>query len=167
MFFALISMLWHRQAISESKLNELFSSAECRIRTQGLRHHIVSRVIARWQIDWAIENQAKNLRQNIHAKLVCVYFWNCAICFGINICTITRHYTDDHTHENSFRKLWRLNPVKAGLCITLYSSSPSVVDNLSPGLDNYDWLVAANKLFAIVHVPWRPQLIWALEVNYI
>ena len=30
----LISMLWHRQAISESKGDKLSSSAECRIRTQ-------------------------------------------------------------------------------------------------------------------------------------
>ena len=33
----LISMLWHRQAIFESKGGNLSSSAECRIRTQGLR----------------------------------------------------------------------------------------------------------------------------------
>ena len=31
----LISMLWHRQAIFESKWDKLSSSAECRIRTQG------------------------------------------------------------------------------------------------------------------------------------
>ena len=31
----LISMLWHRQAIFESKGDKLSSSAECRIRTQG------------------------------------------------------------------------------------------------------------------------------------
>ena len=34
----LIPMLWHRQAIFESKGDKLSSSAECRIRTQGLRH---------------------------------------------------------------------------------------------------------------------------------
>ena len=40
----LISMLWHRQAIFESKGDKLSSSAECRIRThQGLRHQIASR----------------------------------------------------------------------------------------------------------------------------
>ena len=58
----LISMLWHRQAIFESKGDKLSSSAECRIRThQGLRHQIASRLNARWQTDWAIEDQAKNL----------------------------------------------------------------------------------------------------------
>ena len=58
----LISMLWHRQAIFELKGDKLSSSAECRIRThQGLRHQIASRLNARWQTDWAIEDQAKNL----------------------------------------------------------------------------------------------------------
>ena len=55
-------MLWHRQAIFESKGDKLSSSAEGRIRThQGLRHQIASRLNARWQTDWAIEDQAKNL----------------------------------------------------------------------------------------------------------
>ena len=58
----LISMLWHRQAIFESKGDKLSSSAEGRIRThQGLRHQIASRLNARWHTDWAIEDQAKNL----------------------------------------------------------------------------------------------------------
>ena len=58
----LISMLWHRQAIFESKGDKLSSSAEGRIRThQGLRHQIASRPNARWQTDWAIEAQAKKL----------------------------------------------------------------------------------------------------------
>ena len=57
----LISMLWHRQAIFESKGDKLSSSAEGRIRTQGLRHLFVSRLNARWQTYWAIEDQAKNL----------------------------------------------------------------------------------------------------------
>ena len=57
----LISMLWHRQAIFESKGDKLSSSAECRIRIQGLRHLFASRLNARWQTDWAIEDQAKNL----------------------------------------------------------------------------------------------------------
>ena len=55
----LIVMIWHRQATFESKGDKLSSSAECRIRTQGLRHQIASRLNARWQIDWAIEDQAK------------------------------------------------------------------------------------------------------------
>ena len=57
----LISMLWHRQAIFKSKGDKLCSSAECRIWTWGLRHQIASRLNARWQTDWAIEDHAKNL----------------------------------------------------------------------------------------------------------
>ena len=58
----LISMLWHRQAIFKSKGDKLCSSAECRIGTRGPRHQIASRLNARWQTDWAIEDQAKNLK---------------------------------------------------------------------------------------------------------
>ena len=58
----LISMLWHREAISESKGDKLSFSAEGRIRThQGLRYQIASRLNARWQTDWVIEDQAKKL----------------------------------------------------------------------------------------------------------
>ena len=57
----LISMLWHRQAIFKSKGDKLCSSAECRIWTRGPRHQIASRLNARWQTDWAIEDQAKKL----------------------------------------------------------------------------------------------------------
>ena len=57
----LISMLWHRQAIFKSKGDKLCFSAECRIWTRGPRHQIASRLNARWQTDWAIEDQAKNL----------------------------------------------------------------------------------------------------------
>ena len=57
----LISMLWHRQAIFKSKGDKLCSSGEYRIWTRGPRHQITSRLNARWQTDWAIENQAKNL----------------------------------------------------------------------------------------------------------
>ena len=64
----LILMLWHRQAIFESKGDKLSSSAESRIQThQGLRHQIASRLNAHWQTDWAIEDQAKNL--NLTARL--------------------------------------------------------------------------------------------------
>ena len=55
----LISMLWHRQAIFESKGDKLSSSAECRILTQGLRHLFASRLYACWQTYWAIKDQAK------------------------------------------------------------------------------------------------------------
>ena len=57
----LISMLWHRQAIFKSKGDKLSSSAEGRIWTRDPRHLIASRLNARWQTDWAIEDQAKKL----------------------------------------------------------------------------------------------------------
>ena len=57
----LISMLWHRQAIFKSNGDKLCSSAECGIWTRGPRHQIASRLNARWQTHWAIEDQAKNL----------------------------------------------------------------------------------------------------------
>ena len=57
----LISMLWHRQAIFKSKGDKLCSSAECKIWTWGPRHQSASRLNGRWQTDWAIEDQAKNL----------------------------------------------------------------------------------------------------------
>ena len=56
----LISMLWHTQAILESKWDKLSSSAEYRIRTQGLRHLFASRLNVCWQAGWAIDDQAKN-----------------------------------------------------------------------------------------------------------
>ena len=43
-------MLWHRHAMFKSKGDKL-PSAECRIRTQGLRHQIASRLNARWQTE--------------------------------------------------------------------------------------------------------------------
>ena len=57
----LISMLWQRKAIFKSKGDKLCSSAECSIWTLGPRHQMASRLNARWQTDWAIEDQAKNL----------------------------------------------------------------------------------------------------------
>ena len=57
----LISMLWHRHAIFKSKGDKLCSSAESRIWTRDPRHQFASRLNARWQTDWAIEDQAQNL----------------------------------------------------------------------------------------------------------
>ena len=57
----LISMLWHRQAIFKSIGDKLCSSAESRIWSRDPRHQFASRLHARWQTDWAIEDQAKKL----------------------------------------------------------------------------------------------------------
>ena len=45
----------------ESKGHVLSASAEYRIRTPGLWNRILSRLNARWQTDWAIEDQVKHL----------------------------------------------------------------------------------------------------------
>ena len=39
----------------EMRIEKLSSCAECRIRTQGLRHQLASRLNVHWQTDWAIE----------------------------------------------------------------------------------------------------------------
>ena len=65
-FWVYISMLWCRHAIFESNGDKLSSSAECKIRTQCLWNRISSRMEARWQADWAIEDQAKNLNSIAH-----------------------------------------------------------------------------------------------------
>ena len=62
----LISMFWHRQAIFKSKGDKLSSSAESRIWTRDPRHQFASRLNARWQTDWAIDDQAKNLNSTAH-----------------------------------------------------------------------------------------------------
>ena len=59
MFVVIIYTLWYKQALFESKWDKLSSSAECRIRTQGIRHQIASRLNARWQTHWPIGDQNK------------------------------------------------------------------------------------------------------------
>ena len=83
----LISMLWHRQAIFESKGDKLSSSAECRIRTQGLRHLFASRLNARWQTDWAIEDQVHvHALMNSTNTLICLKgVWFAIWCAGLGI----------------------------------------------------------------------------------
>ena len=88
----LISMLWHRQAIFNSKGDKLCSSAECRIWTRGPRHQIASRLNARWQTDWAIEDQAKNLNstarpydQRAFSPLGPTVSWLLHLALAINI----------------------------------------------------------------------------------
>ena len=83
----LISMLWHRQAIFKSKGDKLCSSAECGIWTRDPRHQIASRLNARWQTDWAIEDQGPKmifLQYDISDIYIyiCIYIYalNCSKC---------------------------------------------------------------------------------------
>ena len=97
-------MLWHRQAIFESKGDKLSSSAECRIRTQGLRHLFASRSNACWQTDWAIEDQAKNIHTYIHACMhTCIHTYiRTYIHTYLHTCVLTHVRTYIHTciHTN-------------------------------------------------------------------
>ena len=56
-------MLWHRQAIFQSKGDKLCSSAECRIWTRGPRHQIASRLNARQPFPMISEHSAHLTRQ--------------------------------------------------------------------------------------------------------
>ena len=102
----LISMLWHRQAIFESKGDTLSSSAECRIRThQGLRHQIASRPNARWQTDWAIGDQTKNLNstarpydQRAFSPLDPTAVWHSHLTLAIYLFVVTHIHTYIHTY---------------------------------------------------------------------
>ena len=58
MFWMAIKCFWIEL---KSKGDKLCSSAESRIWTRDPRHQIASRLNARWQTDWAIEDRAKNL----------------------------------------------------------------------------------------------------------
>ena len=99
----LISRLWHRQAIFESKGDTLSSSAGCRIRTQGLRHLFASKLNARWQTDWAIEDQAKKL------ELYSPSLWSASIQPTRPHCQLALHtyvrtyiHTNIHTYINTY-----------------------------------------------------------------
>ena len=54
-------MLWHRLAIFQSKGNKFSSSAECRFEPIGSQTPNHEQT-ARWQTEWAIEDQDKNLK---------------------------------------------------------------------------------------------------------
>ena len=100
----LISMLWHRQAIFESKGDKLSSSAECRIRTQkGLWNRISSRLNARWQTDWAIEDQAKNFNST-----ACPYDQRAFSPLDIYIYAYAYTYTYTHIyiHTYIYMEIW-------------------------------------------------------------
>ena len=114
----LISMLWHRQAIFESKGDKLSSSAESKIRThQSLRHQIASRLNARWQTDWAIEDQAKNLNltarrydQRAFSPLDPTAVWHTYIHFYSGICTGTGNIFIGDFRMSMLRWFWESTP---------------------------------------------------------
>ena len=98
----LISMLWHRQVIFESKGDKLSSSAESRIRTQGLRHLFASRLNACWQTDWAIAWSAPSHYLN--------WWWNIVYWTLRNKCEWNcNHYSYIFNQENALGNVvWKM-----------------------------------------------------------
>ena len=134
----LISMLWHRQAIFESKGDKLSSSAESRIRNhQDLRHQIASRLNAHWQTDWAIEDQAKNLNstalphdQRAFSPLDPTAVWHSHLALAIYMFVVVNF---DALAQASDIRIERRQVVF--LCWE-QDSNPSVSDTKSPA----DWM---------------------------
>ena len=107
-----ISMLWHRQAIFKSKRDKLCSSAECRIWTRDPRHQIASRLNARWQTDWAIEDQAKILNltalpydQRAFSPIDPTVTWLLHLALAISICVVVNF--DVLTQASDIQIEWR------------------------------------------------------------
>ena len=119
----LISMLWHRQAIFKSKRDKLCSSAECRIWTRGPRHQIASRLNARWQTDWTIEDQAKKLEFDSPS------LWSASIqliiitvvCYGFDI---QQYFLPEiFVHVTQINEVWHWHTT--GMELELWSSNES------------------------------------------
>ena len=78
----LIPILWHRQTIFESKGDKLSSDAECRIRTQGLKHLFTSRLNA-WPTELSriklinLNSTARTYDQQAFSPLDLTASWLC------------------------------------------------------------------------------------------
>ena len=86
----LISMLWHKQAIFESKGDKLSSSAESRIRThQGLRHQIASRMPTDKLAElssiklWNLNSTARPYDQRAFSPLDLTAIWHSHLALAI------------------------------------------------------------------------------------
>ena len=88
----LISMLWHKQAIFESKGDKLSSSAESRIRThQGLRHKIASRMpidklaeLSRIKL-WNLNSTARPYDQRAFSPFDLTAIWHSHLALAISM----------------------------------------------------------------------------------
>ena len=135
----LISMLWHRQKLYKSKGDKLCSSAECRIWTRGLRHQIASRLNARWQTDWAIEDQAKNLEldsPSLWSASIQPTWPHCQLTFAPGCGDIYICYCEFRCSGTGKRYSNR----KETSCVPLLNArfEPGVSDTKSPA----DWMLA-------------------------
>ena len=178
----LISMLWHRQAIFKSKGDKLCSSAECRIWTRGPRHQIASRLNARWQTDWANEDQAKKLNstarpydQRAFSPLDPTVSWLSHLALAIYIFVVVNFDALAQASNIQIKRrqvvflcrMQALNPGsqkpnrlqnrKEKSCVPLQNAGyePGVPDTKSPA----DWMVAdkSTELWRIKLKTWTRQ----------
>ena len=111
----LISMLWHWQAIFESKGDKFSSSAECRIRTQGLKHQNASRRNAYWHMYWIIimkyqfssviimsHKSGYVYNTNVFLYLSSIHSWACGLLVSSSYLSYayTKEWTNLHLAEN-------------------------------------------------------------------
>ena len=135
----LISMLWHRQAIIASKGDKLSSSDECRIQTQGVSgtESPADWMPARWQTDWAIEDQAKTRIWQSVPMISEHSAHSTPLLFGIRTwlwrytCLLFLISTHTHTHTHilkiimHFTKTWYSSTTSCNWC-NAYTRSESV-----------------------------------------
>ena len=140
----LISMLWHRQAISKSKGDKLCSSAESRIWTRDSRHQIASRLNVRWQTDWAIEDQAKknlNSTARPHDQRALIYdtffltyimLWMITLTGRCNLIPAQKTYTSYafcglfYQHDLTLIPLWIRNHTPSKVRDEIIHLSPNI-----------------------------------------
>ena len=135
----LISMLWHRQAIFESKGDKLCSSAESRIWTRDPRHQISCRLNAPWQTDWAIEDQAKKLEldsPSLWSASIQPTWPHCQLTFApgsgdIHICCCSFRCSGTGKRYSNRKETSCVPLLKAGF-------EPGIPDTKSPA----DWMLA-------------------------
>ena len=96
----LILMLWHRQAIFESKGDEVAFLCRMHSNLEVSRHLFASRLNTHSQIDWAIEDQAKNLNATVRWWVSIQPTWlHCRLAFAPDFDDILV-FTDTHTHTH-------------------------------------------------------------------
>ena len=97
----LILMLWHRQAIFESKGDEVAFLCRMHSNLEVSRHLFASRLNTHSQTDWAIEDQAKNLNSTVRWWVSIQPTWlHCRLAFAPDFDDILV-FTDTHTHAHA------------------------------------------------------------------
>ena len=141
----LISIFWHRQAISESKGGGpvVFPSWMQDSNPEGVWNRISSRLNARWHTDWAIEDQAKK-------------YWT-----RQPVPMISEHSAHSILLPSIIRtSLWRYTGLLLLISILLHRQ----VNLKSPGLLPHDYLIIVSWLdlwsFMIVYICFCELYLW-------